>query len=40
VVPAAAPYAALSGDMATLKQARARMLQDSASRTRLASLER
>jgi len=40
VVPAAARYAALSGDMATLKQARARMLQDSASRTRLASLER
>lgn len=40
IVPATAPYAALAGDMATLKQARARMLQDNASRTRLASLER
>lgn len=40
LVPAAAPYTALSGDMATLRQARARMLQDNASRTRLASLER
>lgn len=36
---AAAPYAALAGDVATLKQARIRMmLQDAAPRTRLASL--
>lgn len=40
IIPQVTPYAALSGDMATLKQARARMLQDTASRTRLASLDR
>lgn len=40
VTPAMTRYAALAGDMATLKQARARMLQDTASRNRLASLER
>jgi hypothetical protein len=39
-LPTAAPYAALAGDMATMKEARMRMLQDAASRTRLASLER
>ena len=39
--PAAAPHAALAGDIATLKQARTQlMLQDIAPRTRLASLER
>lgn len=40
VTPAMTRYAALSGDMATLRQARARMLQDTATRTRMASLDR
>ena len=40
VAPYSSPYAALSGDMATLKQARLRMLQEDAPRTRLASLDR
>lgn len=38
---AAAPHAALSGDMATLKQARIQlMLRDAAPRNRLAALDR